>query len=107
MELHSDQGRNSDSNVFREVCSLLGINKTHMTPLLPHSDGMVERTNRTLDTFRDTAQRPGLRRRGRSRNLYTSPAQQNQGNDNYASLARDNNDPKMSCMLWALLEGSN
>ena len=33
LELHSDQGRNFESAVFSEMCNLLGIKKTHTTPL--------------------------------------------------------------------------
>ena len=47
-ELHSDQGSNFESKLFRECCQLLGIRKTRTTPLHPESDGMVERFNRTL-----------------------------------------------------------
>ena len=47
-ELHSDQGRGFESEVFRECCQLMGLRKTRTTPLRPQSDGMVERFNRTL-----------------------------------------------------------
>ena len=47
-EIHSDQGRQFESDVFLEICRLLEISKTRTTPLHPRSDGMVERTNRTI-----------------------------------------------------------
>ena len=50
-QLHSDQGRNFESAVFREMCLLLDIDKTRTTPLRPQSDGMVERYNRTLENM--------------------------------------------------------
>jgi transposase InsO family protein len=46
--IHSDQGRQFESLLFQEMCSLLQIEKTHTTPYHPQSDGMVERFNRTL-----------------------------------------------------------
>ena len=49
MEMHSDQGRNSESETFQEVCRLLGINKTRTTPYHPQSDGMVEHFNKTIE----------------------------------------------------------
>ncbi|ROT63006.1 hypothetical protein C7M84_019127 [Penaeus vannamei] len=49
-ELHSDQGREFESRVFRECCRLLGIHKTRTTPLRPQSEGMVEWFNATLVT---------------------------------------------------------
>ena len=48
-ELHSDQGRNFEFGVFREVCALLGLHKTCTTPLNPQSDGIVERFNQTIE----------------------------------------------------------
>ncbi|KAL7841611.1 hypothetical protein SRHO_G00253020 [Serrasalmus rhombeus] len=49
-ELHSDQGRNFESQVMAEVCQRLGVRKTRTTPLHPQSDGLVERFNKTLAT---------------------------------------------------------
>ncbi|CAC5384019.1 unnamed protein product [Mytilus coruscus] len=49
VEIHSDQGRQYESAVFRELCQLLEINKTRTTPLHPRSDGMIERMNRDPD----------------------------------------------------------
>ncbi|CAC5363260.1 unnamed protein product [Mytilus coruscus] len=43
VEIHSDQGRQYESAVFRELCQLLEINKTRTTPLHPRSAGMIER----------------------------------------------------------------
>ena len=49
LKLQLDQGRNFESNVFKEMCDLLGIKKNHTTPLHPQSDGMIERMNPTLE----------------------------------------------------------
>ena len=46
--LHSDQGRQFESEVVLTLCKLLNIKKTRTTPYHPASDGMVERFNRTL-----------------------------------------------------------
>ena len=48
-QLHSDQGRNFEAELFQKMCELLGIEKTRTTALHPQSDGMVERFNRTLE----------------------------------------------------------
>lgn len=48
LELHSDQGRNFESAIFKQLMTLLGIKKTRTTPLHPQSDGLVERLIRTL-----------------------------------------------------------
>ena len=49
--IHSDQGKNFDSQLFKETCQLLGIHKTRTTPYHPQSDGLVERFNQTLKTL--------------------------------------------------------
>ena len=49
MELHSDQGRNFESRLVREVLEQLGIHKTRTTPLHPQSDGMVEWYVKTIE----------------------------------------------------------
>ena len=54
-QLHSDQGRQFQSQLIAEVCKLLGVRKSCTTPYHPQSDGMVERFNRTLLNMLATA----------------------------------------------------
>ena len=46
--LHTDQGANFESNLFKELCQMLNIKKTRTTPYHPQCDGQVERMNRTI-----------------------------------------------------------
>ncbi|XP_060596675.1 protein NYNRIN-like [Ruditapes philippinarum] len=48
LELHSDQGRNFESDLFKEVLNLLEIKKTRTTAYRPSSNGLIERFNGTL-----------------------------------------------------------
>jgi len=50
-QLHTDQGTNFQSRLFRELCEVLGIDKTRTTAFRPQSDGLVERANRTLQNM--------------------------------------------------------
>lgn len=47
-ELHTDQGRNFESRLFKEITQLLGIKKTRTTPLHPQFNGQEERQHQTL-----------------------------------------------------------
>lgn len=49
--IHSDQGRQYESDLLKEVWNLLQVEKTRTTPYHPQSDGMVERFNRTLEAM--------------------------------------------------------
>ena len=53
-QLHSDQGRNFESELFQEMCRLLGVEKTRTVSYYPQSDGMVERFNRTMQQMLKT-----------------------------------------------------
>ncbi len=47
-QIHTDQGREFESELMHRVCDLLDIDKTKTAPYRPQSDGLVERMNRTL-----------------------------------------------------------
>ena len=48
VQIHADQGREFQSELFRLVCKKLGIYQTRTVPYRPQSDGLVERFNRAL-----------------------------------------------------------
>jgi transposase InsO family protein len=48
LQIHTDQGRNFESQLFKAVCELFQIHKSRTTPYRPSANGQVERFNRTL-----------------------------------------------------------
>ena len=47
-QIHSDQGQQFESKLFKEVCRILQIKKCRTSPYHPQCDGLIERYNRTL-----------------------------------------------------------
>ena len=41
-QIHSDQGRQFESQLFQQLCARLQVDKTRTTPFHPQSDGMIE-----------------------------------------------------------------
>ena len=63
VEVHSDQGRNFESNLFQAFCQLLEIAKTRTTPNHPSGNGQAEVFNRViLQTIRSYLSSWGIRR---------------------------------------------
>ena len=48
LQIHSDQGRSFESEMFQNFCRTLEIKKTRTSPRHPSCNGMVERYNATL-----------------------------------------------------------
>jgi len=63
-QLHSDQGRNFESQLVTEHCNITDVYNTHTTAFHPRSDGLTERANRTILAmlrkagYKDTKQWP-------------------------------------------------
>jgi hypothetical protein len=50
-KLHSDQGREFESQIYQEICRIWDIKKTRTTPYTAWSNGQVERINATVKTM--------------------------------------------------------
>lgn len=55
--IHTDQGRNFESALIREMCAVLGLKKSHTTPYHAMGNGMTEKFNQTLINMLKTLDR--------------------------------------------------
>ena len=51
LEVHTDQGRNFESFLFKEVYSLFDVKKTRSTPYRLPPNGLIEKLNLTLENM--------------------------------------------------------
>ncbi|BFZ00191.1 hypothetical protein BsWGS_03230 [Bradybaena similaris] len=51
LKLHSDQGKNFESQLIQELCKMYGIHKTRTSPFNPAANGVTERMNRTIQNM--------------------------------------------------------
>ena len=47
-EIYTDMGRNFESKLFKELCKLLGIQKSHTVPYHTQANGFIEVFNKFL-----------------------------------------------------------